>query len=60
MKVAGVKVAPKNIFIMEESDQFGVIDGLKDFSKKGLRTLFISMKILSQEEYNDFIKDTLG
>ena len=31
MKVAGVKVAPKNIFIMEENDQFGVIDGLKDF-----------------------------
>lgn len=30
-KVAGVKVAPKNIFIMEENDQFGVIDGLKDF-----------------------------
>jgi len=27
------------------------------FSKKGLRTLFISMKILSQEEYNDFIKE---
>ena len=30
-KVAGVKVAPKNIFIMEESEQFNVIDGLKDF-----------------------------
>ena len=30
-KVAGVKVAPKNIFIMEENEQFGVIDGLKDF-----------------------------
>ena len=31
MKVAGVKVAPKNIFIIEENDQFGVLDGLKDF-----------------------------
>lgn len=31
MKVAGVKVAPKNIFIMEENDQFLVIDRLKDF-----------------------------
>ena len=30
-KVAGVKVAPKNIFIMEENDQFLVIDRLKDF-----------------------------
>ncbi len=30
MKVAGVKVAPKNIFIMEESEQYGVIDGLKN------------------------------
>lgn len=30
-KVAGVKVAPKNIFIMEESDQFNVINSLKDF-----------------------------
>ena len=30
-KVAGVKIAPKNIFIMEEGDQFNVIDGLKDF-----------------------------
>lgn len=30
-KVAGVKVAPKNIFIMDESDQFNVIDSLKDF-----------------------------
>lgn len=29
--VAGVKVAPKNIFILDESQQFGVIDGLKDF-----------------------------
>lgn len=29
-KVAGVKVAPRNIFIMEENEQFGVIDGLKD------------------------------
>ena len=25
-KIAGVKIAPKNIFIMEESDQFNVID----------------------------------
>ena len=30
-KVAGVKIAPKNIFIMEENDQFLVIDRLKDF-----------------------------
>ena len=30
-KVAGVKVSPRNIFILEENDQFGVIDGLKDF-----------------------------
>lgn len=30
-KIAGVKIAPKNIFIMEESDQFAVIDRLKDF-----------------------------
>lgn len=29
--VAGVKVAPKNIFILDESGQFGVIDSLKDF-----------------------------
>ena len=27
------------------------------FSKKGLRTLFISMKILSQAEFNNFIKE---
>lgn len=30
-KISGVKIAPKNIFIMEESDQFNVIDRLKDF-----------------------------
>lgn len=30
-KVAGIKVAPKNIFIMDENDQFAVIDRLKDF-----------------------------
>ena len=30
-KIAGVKVYPKNIFIMEEAEQFGVIDSLKDF-----------------------------
>lgn len=30
-KIAGVKIAPKNIFIMEESDQFNIIDRLKDF-----------------------------
>lgn len=30
-KVAGIKISPKNIFIMEESDQFAVIDRLKDF-----------------------------
>lgn len=29
-KVAGVKIIPKNIFIMEENDQFNVIDSLKD------------------------------
>ena len=29
-KVAGVKVLPKNIFILEENDQFNVIDGIKD------------------------------
>ena len=30
-KVAGVKVSPRNIFILDENDQFNVIDGLKDF-----------------------------
>ncbi len=30
-KVAGVKISPKNIFIMDENDQFNVIDRLKDF-----------------------------
>lgn len=30
-KVAGIKISPKNIFIMDESDQFAVIDRLKDF-----------------------------
>lgn len=30
-KVTGVKVSPKNIFIMDDNEQFGVIDGLKDF-----------------------------
>ena len=30
-KVAGIKVSPKNIFIMDENDQFTVIDRLKDF-----------------------------
>jgi len=29
-KVVGVKVAPRNIFIMDENEQFGVIDRLKD------------------------------
>lgn len=29
-KVAGVKVFPKNIFILEEYEQFSVIDSLKD------------------------------
>ena len=29
-KIAGVKIAPKNIFIMEESDQFNVIERIKD------------------------------
>lgn len=31
MKVSGVKIAPKNIFIMDENEQYGVINGLKDF-----------------------------
>lgn len=30
-KVVGVKILPKNIFIMDESDQFSIIDRLKDF-----------------------------
>ncbi len=30
-KVVGIKVYPKNIFIMDENDQFSVIDRLKDF-----------------------------
>jgi len=30
-KVTGVKVAPKNIFILDESSQAGVIKGLEDF-----------------------------
>lgn len=30
-KVAGVKISPKNIFIMDDTDQFNTIDGLKDF-----------------------------
>ena len=30
-KGVGVKIYPKNIFILEENDQFGIIDGLKDF-----------------------------
>ncbi len=30
-KVAGVKVSPKNIFILDENEQFNVIDRLKDF-----------------------------
>ena len=30
-KVAGVKVSPKNIFIMDDTDQFNVIDNLKNF-----------------------------
>lgn len=30
-KVAGIKISPKNIFIMDENDQFAVIDRLKDF-----------------------------
>lgn len=29
-KVAGVKVIPRNIFILDENDRFNVIDGLKD------------------------------
>lgn len=30
-KVAGVKVTPRNIFIMDEDDQYNIIDSLKDF-----------------------------
>lgn len=30
-KVAGVKISPKNIFILDENEQFNVIDRLKDF-----------------------------
>lgn len=30
-KVAGVKISPKNIFIMDENEQFNTIDRLKDF-----------------------------
>ena len=30
-KIAGVKIAPKNIFILDDNDQFNVIDRLKDF-----------------------------
>lgn len=30
-KVAGIKVYPRNIFILDSSDQYGVIEGLKDF-----------------------------
>ena len=29
-KVAGVKIVPRNIFILEESDQFSIINSLKD------------------------------
>ena len=29
-KVAGVKISPRNIFILEEGDQFNVIDNLKN------------------------------
>lgn len=30
MKVAGVKISPKNIFILDESEQYNTIDGIKD------------------------------
>ena len=30
-KIAGVKVSPRNIFILEENEEFSIIDGLKDF-----------------------------
>ena len=30
LKVAGVKIVPRNIFILEEGDQFAVIDQLKN------------------------------
>ena len=30
-KVAGIKVYPRNIFILENGDQYSVVDGLKDF-----------------------------
>ena len=29
-KVAGVKIVPRNIFILEESDQFSILSRLKD------------------------------
>ena len=31
LKVAGVKVSPRNIFILESAEMYGVIEGLKDF-----------------------------
>ena len=31
LKVAGVKIAPRNIFILDPSDEYAIIDGLKDF-----------------------------
>lgn len=31
LKVAGVKVSPRNIFILEAMDMYAVIEGLKDF-----------------------------
>ena len=31
LMVAGVKIAPKNIFIMSDTEQYQMINGLKDF-----------------------------
>ena len=30
-KVAGIKISPRNIFILDSNDQYAVIDGVKDF-----------------------------
>lgn len=30
-KIAGVKISPRNIFILEDSDRYAIINGLKDF-----------------------------
>ena len=68
-KVVGVKVYPKNIFIMEENDQFNVIDRLKDFYNTldfeywlviADRPVDISVYIAQlQMQYNKGIKQTV-